>query len=53
MKFDLFKIIKPKHADSFIQGNLYMNTLEYFRGSERNSAQGDYQEGTCGTINKN
>lgn len=53
MKYDLFKIISPEYADDFINGKLYMNTLDFFRGGTKNVAQGDWQEGTCGTINKN
>lgn len=53
MGYDLFKIINLEYAEGFIQGKLYMNPLDYFRGDIGNSAQGDWQEGTCGTINKN
>ncbi len=52
MRFELYKIMAPEFVDSFIQGNLYMNTLDYFRSIENNKAQGDYQEGICGTIKK-
>ena len=38
MRFELYKIMAPEFVDSFIQGNLYMNTLDYFRSIENNKA---------------
>lgn len=53
MRFELFKILDKQYLDSFIAGNLYMNSLEYFRKLEGNEAQIDWGEGLCGTIHKN
>lgn len=52
MRFEFYKILDSKYVDDFINGNLYMNTLNYFRGVENNTAQGDSLEGVCGSIRK-
>ena len=36
---------EAQHADDFIKGSLYANTLCYFRNIERDSARGDSEEG--------
>ena len=55
MHQDLFKIIDMKYVDDLLDGNLYMNTLDYFRRIEQggNQAQQDPLEGVIGTISKN
>ena len=53
MRQELFKIIDEKYCNNMLDGNLYMNTLNYFRNSEDNKAQGDIFEGIIGTINPN
>ncbi len=52
MRYDLYKILDEKHVGDFIAGRLYMNSLNYFRGVEGNTAQGDPLEGVCGTISR-
>lgn len=52
MRFEFYKIINKKHVNDFIAGNLYMNSLNYFRCIEGNIAQGDPMEGSCGSIRK-
>lgn len=51
MKMDLYKIMEKKYLESFLDGELYMNTLEYFQRAE-NNAIGDYKEGICETVPK-
>lgn len=59
MRYEYFKIIDTAFIQSLLEGNLYMNSLGYFRelesGTEkgRNKAQKDPMEGVCGTIPKN
>lgn len=59
MRYEYFKIIDPAFVQSFLDGNLYMNSLNYFRTLEEsaqkegNKAQKDPMEGVCGTISKN
>lgn len=53
MRYELYKILDKRFAEDLLNGNLYMNTLDYFRKVEGNSAQGDPIEGVCGTIRKN
>lgn len=36
---------EPQHADDFIRGKLYANTLRYFRNIEGDSTRGDPEEG--------
>lgn len=52
MRQELFKIVDVQFLDSLLDGNLYMNTLNYFRKIEGNAAQQDPLEGACGTIPK-
>ncbi len=57
-----FKLIKfTNHAEELLKGNLYLNSLEYYRGIEkviageivdRNTAINDYLEGSVASINK-
>lgn len=42
----IFKFGKRQHIDQFVQGHVYMNTLEYFVSSETNPARRDKGEGT-------
>ena len=42
----------PGYVNDFIHGDLFMNTLSYFRRIENNCAQGDQLEGVCGSIRK-
>ena len=59
MRYEYFKIIDTTFVQSLLEGNLYMNTLNYFRKlegaaqKEENKAQKDPMEGVCGTIPKN
>ena len=59
MRYEYFKIIDPAFVQSLLDGNLYMNSLNYFRTLEEsaqkegNKAQKDPMEGACGTISKN
>lgn len=59
MRYEYFKIIDPAFVQSLLDGNLYMNSLSYFRTLEEgaqkegNKAQKDPIEGVCGTIPKN
>jgi len=59
MRYEYFKIIDPAFVQSLLDGNLYMNSLSYFRTledgapKEGNKAQKDPMEGICGTIPKN
>ena len=59
MRYEYFKIIDPAFVQSLLDGNLYMNSLNYFRALEEgtqkegNKAQKDPMEGVCGTIPKN
>lgn len=59
MRYEYFKIIDPAFVQSLLDGNLYMNSLSYFRTledgaqEEGNKAQKDPLEGVCGTIPKN
>lgn len=58
MRYEYFKIINEEHVQSLLEGNLYMNTLNFFRKlegvtQEENKAQQDSMEGFCGTIPKN
>jgi hypothetical protein len=59
MRYEYFKIIDPAFVQSLLDGNLYMNSLSYFRTLEEgaqkegNKAQKDPMEGVCGTIPKN
>ena len=59
MRYEYFKIIDPAFVQSLLDGNLYMNSLNYFRTLEEgaqkegNKAQTDPLEGVCGTIPKN
>lgn len=53
MRFEFYKILDKQYVDSFRSGNLYMNSLEYFRKIEGNEAQNDWAEGICGTVHKN
>lgn len=58
MRYEYFKIIDPAFVQSLLDGNLYMNSLNYFRALEEgtqkegNKAQKDPMEGICGTIPK-
>lgn len=52
MRYELYKILKKHNADDFIAGDLYMNTLNFFRRIEGNVAQGDPLEGVCGSVRK-
>lgn len=52
MRFELYKILDPEHADDLRKGHLYMNTLDYFRSVEGNDAQNDFGEGMCGALRK-
>lgn len=58
MRYEYFKIIDPAFVQSLLDGNLYMNSLNYFRTLEEsaqkegNKAQKDPMEGACGTISK-
>lgn len=52
MRTELYKILNKEHKDDFIKGCLYMNDLNYFRGENKNAAQGDRFEGVCGSIRK-
>lgn len=57
-----FKLIKfTNYAEELLKGNLYLNSLEYYRGIEkviagetvdRNTAINDYLEGSIASINK-
>lgn len=59
MRYEYFKIIDTAFVQSLLDGNLYMNSLSYFRkleegkGKKENKAQKDYMEGVCGTVPKN
>lgn len=59
MRYEYFKIVDPAFVQSLLDGNLYMNSLNYFRTLEEgaqkegNKAQKDPMEGVCGTISKN
>jgi len=59
MRYEYFKIIDTTFVQSLLEGNLYMNTLNYFRKlegaaqKEENKAQKDPMEGVCGTVPKN
>lgn len=59
MRYEYFKIIDAVHVQALLEGNLYMNSLNYFREledskkAEKNKAQKDPMEGICGTIHKN
>ena len=59
MRYEYFKIIDTAFVQPLLEGNLYMNTLNYFRKlegaaqKEENKAQKDPMEGVCGTIPKN
>lgn len=59
MRYEYFKIIDPAFVQSLLDGNLHMNSLNYFRALEEgtqkegNKAQKDPMEGVCGTIPKN
>lgn len=59
MRYEYFKIIDPAFVQPLLDGNLYMNSLNYFRTLEEgaqkegNKAQKDPMEGVCGTISKN
>lgn len=59
MRYEYFKIIDAVHVQALLEGNLYMNSLNYFREledskkAEKNKAQKDSMEGICGTIHKN
>lgn len=59
MRYEYFKIINTAHVQALLEGNLYMNSLNYFRNlengakGEENKAQKDPMEGFCGTIPKN
>lgn len=60
MAFD-FKLVKfTNYGDDFSKGNLYLNSLEYYRGvekilnghiEERNDAINDYIEGSVASVN--
>lgn len=52
MRFELYKILDKQYVNDFIHGDLFMNTLSYFRRIEKNCAQGDQLEGVCGSIRK-
>lgn len=52
MRFEFYKILDQEYVGDFIAGNLYMNTLNFFRRIEGNAAQGDPLEGICGSIRK-
>ena len=58
MRYEYFKIIAPAFVQPLLEGNLYMNPLNYFRQlegdvqKEGNKAQKDPMEGICGTIHK-
>lgn len=52
MRYELYKILSKEYVDDFIAGNLYMNTINFFRQIEGNAAQGDPLEGICGSIRK-
>lgn len=52
MRYEFYKILSKDYADDFIAGNLYMNSLNFFRRIEGNAAQGDPLEGICGSIRK-
>ena len=52
MRFEFYKIMDSRYVNDFIAGNLYMNTLNYFRSIEGNVAQGDPLEGVCGSVRK-
>lgn len=52
MRYEFFKIMDPQYVQAFLDGTLYMNTLNYFRKLEGNKAQQDPLEGVCGTIRK-
>ncbi len=57
-----FKLIKfTNYAEELLKGNIYLNSLEYYRGIERvlsgetvdrNTAINDYLEGSVASINK-
>ena len=61
MKLD-FRLVKfTNYSDDFINGKLYLNSLEYYRGiesiinktnAERNSAINDFREGAVASVNK-
>lgn len=61
MKLD-FRLVKfTNYSDDFINGKLYLNSLEYYRGIEsiinktsveRNSAINDFREGAVASVNK-
>ena len=61
MKLD-FRLVKfTNYSDDFINGKLYFNSLEYYRGIEniinktsveRNSAINDFREGAVASVNK-
>ena len=44
MRYEYFKIIDPAFVQSFLDGNLYMNSLNYFRtleeGAQKEGKQG-------------
>lgn len=52
MRCEFYKILDKRYANDFIAGELYMNSLNYFRRIEGNAAQGDPLEGICGSIRK-
>lgn len=49
--FELFKILDRRYVSGLMDGNLYMNSVRFFRGAG-NTAQNDPLEGACEVVKK-
>lgn len=52
MNFLCIKITERKYAEAFQAGQLYMNSLQHFRGTIDQQLRGDIYEGIYGTVGK-